>query len=62
VSEYIDVMLGIGPLYQELHDVFDDDYAPTPVHRLLAKLPRIMPQQPRRPVPRHLHSESISRA
>jgi hypothetical protein len=39
VSEYIDVMLGSGPLYEELHDVFDDDYPPTPVHRLLAKLP-----------------------
>jgi len=42
VSEYIDVMLGIGPLYEELHEVFDDDYAPTPVHRLLAKLPRMI--------------------
>ncbi len=42
VSEYIDVMLGIGPLYEELHDVFDADYAPTPVHRLLAKLPTMI--------------------
>jgi hypothetical protein len=39
VSQYVDVMLGAGPLYQELHYVFDADYAPTPVHQLLAKLP-----------------------
>ncbi len=42
VSEYIDVMLGSAPLYKQLHAVFDDDYAPTPVHRLLARLPRMI--------------------
>jgi hypothetical protein len=39
VSQYVDVMLGPGPLYQELHEVFDADYPPTPVHRMLAQLP-----------------------
>jgi SIR2-like protein len=42
VSQYFEVMLGDGPLYQELHDVFDADYAPTPVHRLLAQLPAMI--------------------
>ena len=42
VSQYVDVMLGDGPLYAELHDVFDADYAPTPVHKLLAKLPAMV--------------------
>ena len=42
VSQYVDVMLGDGPLYQELHDVFDADYPPTPVHQLLASLPAMI--------------------
>ena len=42
VSQYVDVMLSDGPLYEMLHDVFDADYAPTPVHRLLAKLPAMV--------------------
>ncbi len=39
VSQYVDVSLGLGYLYEALHDVFDADYTPTPVHRLLAGLP-----------------------
>ena len=39
VSQYFAVMLGAGPLYDELHEVFDADYPPTPIHRLLAELP-----------------------
>jgi hypothetical protein len=42
VSQYVDVMLGNGPLYEELHDVFDADYAPTAVHRLLASIPSLI--------------------
>src|SRR4249919_2025564 len=42
VSQYVDVMLGHGPLYEELHSVFDADYVPTPVHRLLARLPSLI--------------------
>ena len=32
-------MLGAGPLYDELRDVFNVDYPPTPIHRFLAELP-----------------------
>jgi hypothetical protein len=39
VSEYVSVMNGVGPLYEELRRVFDSDFSPTPVHRLLASLP-----------------------
>jgi hypothetical protein len=42
VSQYVDTMLGLAPLYQLLHDVFDAVYAPTPVHRLLASLPALI--------------------
>jgi hypothetical protein len=42
VSQYVDVKLGNGPLYEVLHDVFDADYTPTPVHRLLASLPALI--------------------
>ena len=36
VAQYIVVTRGIGPLYDELHSIFDRDYEPQPVHRLLA--------------------------
>lgn len=39
ISQYVDVELGNAPLYEALHKVFDDDYPPTGVHRLLASLP-----------------------
>jgi SIR2-like protein len=39
VSQYVAVMLGAGPLYDVLHELFDADYPPTPVHRFLAELP-----------------------
>jgi hypothetical protein len=42
VSQYVYVMLGNGPLYELLHTVFDADYAPTPVHELLASLPSLI--------------------
>ena len=40
VSQYVAALEGEGPLYDELHEVFDADYPPTPLHRLLAKLSR----------------------
>ena len=46
VAQYVDVMLGLQPLYEELHDVFDADYEPTPVHRLLASLPSLIRGRP----------------
>lgn len=42
VSQYVDVSLGSGVLYDALHTVFDADYSPTPVHRLLADLPALV--------------------
>jgi hypothetical protein len=46
VSQYFDVMLGHGPLYEDLHGVFDADYVPTPVHLLLASLPSVIRDRP----------------
>ena len=50
VAQYIAVMKGSGPLYDELHDLLDADLPPTPLHRFLASLPpllreRGLPQQ-----------------
>src|SRR5438477_5987157 len=42
VAQYIVVTHGIGPLYDELHTLFDRDYEPQPVHRLLAELPPLL--------------------
>jgi DNA-binding SARP family transcriptional activator len=39
VSQYVALTKGVGPLYDELHDVFDHDYPPGPVHRFAAALP-----------------------
>ena len=36
VSQYFDAVLGEAPLYEKLHDVFDADYPPSSLHRLLA--------------------------
>jgi SIR2-like domain len=40
VSQYFAVLAGEGPLEEELHEVFDSDCPPTPLHRLLARLAR----------------------
>ncbi|HKR48182.1 MAG TPA: SIR2 family protein [Pseudonocardiaceae bacterium] len=40
VSQYLAALAGEGPLYDELHDVFDADYPPTRFHRFLARLAR----------------------
>ena len=48
VSEYAYVMSGSGPLYEELHDVFDADYQISPLHRFLAELPRRLEQSGQR--------------
>lgn len=42
VAQYVAMTKGIGPLYDELHTIFDHDYEPQPVHRLLAELPRYL--------------------
>jgi class 3 adenylate cyclase len=39
VSQYVAVTAGLGPLYEELHTLLDADFAPTPLHHLIASLP-----------------------
>jgi hypothetical protein len=46
VSQYVAIMMGLRPLYDWLHAVFDADYAPTPVHELLASLPSLIRTRP----------------
>ena len=38
VAQYVAVMRGSGPLYDELHTLLDADVSPTPVHRFFAAL------------------------
>jgi hypothetical protein len=42
VAEYIALTVGDGPLYDSLRELFDADYPITPLHRLMARLPRIL--------------------
>jgi SIR2-like protein len=53
VSQYVSVMSGLGPLYEELHGLFNTDYPPTPIHRVFAGLPALLKARgyPRRPIP-----------
>ena len=39
VAQWFAVKKGLGPLYAELREIFDVDYAPSPLHRFLARLP-----------------------
>jgi hypothetical protein len=41
VSQYVSVVLGDAPLYDELHDVFAAEYDSTPLHHFLASLPAV---------------------
>jgi hypothetical protein len=54
ISQYASVMQGTGPLYQRLHDVFDVDFAPSPLHTLLAGLPAQWRAKGVEPVPYQL--------
>lgn len=40
VSQYVAARLGESSLYDELHEVFDADYPPTPLHYFLARMAR----------------------
>ena len=42
VAQYIAVMKGSGPLYDELHSLLEPDLPPTPVHRFFASLPPLL--------------------
>jgi hypothetical protein len=42
VSQYVAVMRGSGPLYDELHALLAAEAVPTPVHRFFASLPPLL--------------------
>jgi hypothetical protein len=42
VAQYVEVMKGSGPLYDELHELLDADLPPTPIHRFFASLPSLL--------------------
>ena len=42
ICEYVAVTRGSGPLYDELHELFDNEFEPAPVHRLLARIPAFL--------------------
>ena len=42
VAQYVAVMKGSGPLYDELHELLDADLPPTSIHRFLAALPALL--------------------
>jgi hypothetical protein len=45
VSQWVTVTLDNEALYAELHDIFDRDYLPTAMHRILAKLPAFVERE-----------------
>ena len=45
ISEYVALTKGIGPLYDELHALFDHDYEPGAAHRLLAETMSLLRQR-----------------
>jgi len=45
VAEYALLTDGVGPLYDELHAIFDDDHAPGPTHAFVADLARYLREQ-----------------
>ena len=42
VSQYVAVTQGVGPLYDQLHDLFAEPADPGPIERFLARLPGLM--------------------
>jgi hypothetical protein len=42
VAQYVTVLRGAGPLYKQLHHIFDADYPPTALHSFLATLPSVL--------------------
>jgi hypothetical protein len=47
VSQYVDAILGERQLYRYIHAVFDSDYPPSSLHRLLARLPALLRERGR---------------
>jgi class 3 adenylate cyclase len=53
VSQYVSIVSGSGPLYEELHSLFDVDYEPTPLHCYFASVPTVLREKgypPRYPI------------
>jgi DNA-binding SARP family transcriptional activator len=42
IAQYVAVMKGSGPLYDELHALLDSDAAPTAIHRFFAAIPPLL--------------------
>jgi DNA-binding SARP family transcriptional activator len=42
VAQYVSVMKGSGPLYDEVHALLDSDIAPSPVHHFFASIPAVL--------------------
>ena len=42
VSQFVALTAGTRQLYDQLHDLFDRDYPPTPLHQMLAHLPAFL--------------------
>jgi DNA-binding SARP family transcriptional activator len=42
IAQYVSVMKGSGPLYDELHALLDAEAAPAPIHRFFASLPPLL--------------------
>jgi class 3 adenylate cyclase len=42
VSQYVSLVTGTGPLYDEMHALLDADYSPTALHEFLAQLPALL--------------------
>jgi DNA-binding SARP family transcriptional activator len=42
ISQYVAMMQGSGPLYDELHSRFEAAVEPSPLHRFLARLPALL--------------------
>jgi SIR2-like domain/TIR domain len=42
VADHVETLLGSRPLYEELHNVLSFPYAPTAVHRMMARIPSLL--------------------
>jgi hypothetical protein len=49
ISQYVALVQGVGPLYDELHGLLDRDYEPGPVHRALARVANLLGESGRPP-------------
>lgn len=45
VAQYVALTSGVGPLYDELHRLFDGEYRPGPIHTGIAELERVVSER-----------------